>query len=542
LKLNCLPSYNVASPSFTNYDAAVYNAVSQYAQGSTSSRGGGGGGMSGFKKGVKGLKGPGRPMPKPQTLHYCDVCKISCAGPQVASHDLSFVKFAANPCSISNFIFIFIQTYKEHLEGQKHKKKEAAQKTGTQALPKGGPAGLRCELCDVTCTGSDAYAAHIRGAKHQKVLKLHTKLGKPIPSDNPTVISTTSSSSSVQSSPASSTPVNTPYPVPKANTATVTVSGISNNAMNLNQPSSVFAKPATPKINFVGNKDSSTAGLSNVGSGNESTTTTSSSSSIQPLSTTYAAPAAPGGNVTSSDNKATTDFVEKDVQPVGQDYIEELKNEEGKVISFNCKLCECRFNDPNAKEMHMKGRRHRLQYKKKVNPQLVVDVKPSSRQKKLEERRGVRPVAGGRKMPMSNEAYSRGPPVPLMPPGSGPRGYGGGPGGMGYGGAGGNFFMPPLIRRPETMEDRHVMAKHAEIYPQEEELQAIQKIVSDTEKALKMVSDKFTDEDCKKLNGVKVENARFVEFIFYSPVMLTKYNYLIQYEYSKLKIFNVDVT
>lgn len=57
----------------------------------------------------------------------------------------------------------------------------------------------------------------------------------------------------------------------------------------------------------------------------------------------------------------------------------------GKVISFNCKLCECRFNDPNAKEMHMKGRRHRLQYKKKVNPELVVDVKPSLRQRKLQE-------------------------------------------------------------------------------------------------------------------------------------------------------------
>ena len=28
---------------------------------------------------------------------------------------------------------------------------------------------LRCELCDVSCTGADAYAAHIRGAKHQQV-------------------------------------------------------------------------------------------------------------------------------------------------------------------------------------------------------------------------------------------------------------------------------------------------------------------------------------------------------------------------------------
>ena len=47
----------------------------------------------------------------------------------------------------------------------------------------------------------------------------------------------------------------------------------------------------------------------------------------------------------------------------GQEYIEEIKNEAGKTVSFNCKLCECKFNDPNAKEMHMKGRRHRLQYK-----------------------------------------------------------------------------------------------------------------------------------------------------------------------------------
>ena len=96
---------------------------------------------------------PPKPPPKPQQLHYCEVCKISCAGPQ---------------------------TYKEHLEGQKHKKKAAMATpsvVNTAAQPKIGNA-LRCELCDVTCTGSDAYAAHIRGAKHQKVIKLHTRLGK----------------------------------------------------------------------------------------------------------------------------------------------------------------------------------------------------------------------------------------------------------------------------------------------------------------------------------------------------------------------------
>lgn len=45
--------------------------------------------------------------------------------------------------------------------------------TGTTTSSSSTPRGqnqLRCELCDVTCTGADAYAAHIRGAKHQKVL------------------------------------------------------------------------------------------------------------------------------------------------------------------------------------------------------------------------------------------------------------------------------------------------------------------------------------------------------------------------------------
>lgn len=71
------------------------------------------------------------------------------------------------------FFDVPCQTYREHLEGQKHKKKEAAMKSGGQTGNSNGPRGaqtqLRCELCDVSCTGVDAYAAHIRGSKHQKV-------------------------------------------------------------------------------------------------------------------------------------------------------------------------------------------------------------------------------------------------------------------------------------------------------------------------------------------------------------------------------------
>lgn len=43
--------------------------------------------------------------------------------------------------------------------------------------------------------------------------------------------------------------------------------------------------------------------------------------------------------------------------------VSQVCNEEGRVIRFHCKLCECSFNDPNARDMHVRGRRHRLQYK-----------------------------------------------------------------------------------------------------------------------------------------------------------------------------------
>lgn len=152
-----------ATAAYSNYDAALYSAATMYAaqQGNKAAKPG----WKQFNKPGLGAKGKffQKQAPKPQQIHYCEVCKISCAGPQ---------------------------TYREHLEGQKHKKREALQKQTTEskeAPPVRTSNSLHCELCDVTCTGNDAYAAHVRGSKHQKVVKLHTKLGKPIPSSEPQV-------------------------------------------------------------------------------------------------------------------------------------------------------------------------------------------------------------------------------------------------------------------------------------------------------------------------------------------------------------------
>lgn len=262
------------------------------------------------------------------------------------------------------------------MEGQKHKKRELLLKQATEpgtATPARPPNSLHCELCDVTCTGNDAYAAHVRGAKHQKVVKLHTKLGKPIPACDPA--------------------------------------------------------PNTEK-------------------------------------------------------KDETDGDEHDesVKPVGSEYIEEIKDDEGKLVSFSCKLCECKFNDPNAKEMHMKGRRHRLQYKKKVQPDLFVDIKPTLKQKKMAEARAHRQA-------MQEEYWNRRRMAEAeMEEGGdhGMRQFGRHP-----------FFGMLPGRRPESSDDRHVVARHAEIYPKEEELQTIQRIVSHTERALKLVSDAMTTGGAK---------------------------------------------
>lgn len=73
-----------------------------------------------------------------------------------------------------------------------------------------------------------------------------------------------------------------------------------------------------------------------------------------------------------------------------------------------------------------------------------------------------------------------------------------------------NHFIPPLslktcVRRPDSPDDRHIMAKHSTIYPVEEELQAVQKIVSHSERALKLVSDSLLDKEAPAVTTAATE-------------------------------------
>ncbi|XP_033476176.1 zinc finger RNA-binding protein [Epinephelus lanceolatus] len=508
--------------SYSGYEAAVYSAASSYYQqqqqqkqavAAVAATAAWTGNTFTKKPPFQSKQLRPKQPPKPPQIHYCDVCKISCAGPQ---------------------------TYKEHLEGQKHKKKEAALKVSQSSASSGSGGGvlarnaqnqLRCELCDVSCTGADAYAAHIRGAKHQKVVKLHTKLGKPIPSTEPSMVSQTSSSTTAapsktttvtlssssttsslcgaasSSSPAtSSTP---PYLKP-VNIVSSGMAGVKNPvANNLSAANSASAgkKGNTPKINFVGGNKLQTTVKMEEAKGETSKPAISHDTKTE---------------VSGALSTSALAALQNDVQPVGHDYVEEVRNDEGKVIRFHCKLCECSFNDPNAKEMHLKGRRHRLQYKKKVNPDLQVEVKPSIRARKIQEekmrkqmqkeeywrrreeeerwRMEMRRYEEDMYWRRMEEEQHHWDDRRRIPDGGYPQGPMGPPGLLGVrpGMPGLQPQGPVPPRRPDSSDDRYVMTKHAAIYPSEDELQSIQKIVSITERALKLVSDIITDQDKAK--------------------------------------------
>ncbi|XP_068957050.1 zinc finger RNA-binding protein isoform X3 [Petaurus breviceps papuanus] len=369
-----------------------------------------------------------------------------------------------------------------------------------------------CDVCKISCAGP-------------QVVKLHTKLGKPIPSTEPNVVTQATSSTAASASKstastsgiaASNSTVNSSVVTSAVKVLTPATNTGLNTASNTKAstvpPSMAAKKTSTPKINFVGGNKLPSIKTEDL-KGTESIKPTPATSAVQ----TQEVKSDPSDPVTPT----TLAALQSDVQPVGHDYVEEVRNDEGKVIRFHCKLCECSFNDPNAKEMHLKGRRHRLQYKKKVNPDLQVEVKPSIRARKIQEEKMRKQMQkeeywrrreeeerwrmemrryeedmywrrveeeqhhwdDRRRMP--DGGYPHGPPGPLgllgVRPGMPPQPQG-----------------PAPLRRPDSSDDRYVMTKHAAIYPTEEELQAVQKIVSITERALKLVSDNMSDHEKSK--------------------------------------------
>ncbi|KAI1709057.1 DZF domain-containing protein [Ditylenchus destructor] len=368
-----------ANAHYAGYEAAVYAAASSYLQakntghtGHWMNNAGGvkkvGGAVNRFQNGGQKKRfGLGHQNREPQPQYYCETCKITCAGSQ---------------------------TYKEHLEGKAHKKKESMSKGQTvQSLPR-NKVSFKCDVCNVTCTGRDTYDAHVKGAKHTKTVALLKKMNLPVPALEPTLIPPKE------------------LPTSAAGGAVKKIVGVTG-------------------TKFVGGSNLTSTGLEEI------------------------------------DNSGMDEalLAESNVKPVGEEFIEETRDTNGKLVQYSCKLCDCKFNDPNAKEIHLKGRRHRLQYKAKVNPELYVEVKTSGPQWKRHQR------DMGYPQPMFRPPIS-GPLRPL-------------------------FQMAPVSHAIETSDDRHAIAKNKAITPPAEDQKKTERLVTMVEKTLKSVSDQLATEETK---------------------------------------------
>ncbi|CCD73557.1 DZF domain-containing protein [Caenorhabditis elegans] len=376
------------------YDAAVYN----YAQQNTPKNWKHGGG------GRQGRQGSGD-----NKQYYCEVCKISCAGGI---------------------------TYKEHLEGQRHKKKEAMAKQGipSTSLAK-NKLSYRCDLCDVTCTGQDTYSAHVRGGKHLKTAQLHKKLGKPVPEDVPTIIA-----------PGADGPTETKAK-PKWHQQALPGGKI---VIGINTVNFVGGTKLNSTGQLEEKKREVAAAVSSVGrkTGGAAATTT----------------------IEVEDEKLRAMIAAEEVQPVGEEHVTEERDATGKLVQFHCKLCDCKFSDPNAKEIHIKGRRHRVSYRQKIDPTLVVDVKPSN--KRSQEKRK-------NQLPAVHE-----PPSFMKTP----------------------WFAPPAPEGREfnIVDDRTINEKYAGLNPGVEFISNVDRLISDINESLKYVSDKI-ERDVRKIPEDVVE-------------------------------------
>ncbi|OON21769.1 zinc finger, C2H2 type [Opisthorchis viverrini] len=349
---------------------------------------------------------------------YCELCKVGCAGPKALA---------------------------EHQNGQRHKKR-VAQSEAIERL-KQGSAGetlkttpnanmheLRCELCDVCCTGAEAYSAHVSGKLHQRAVRLHRELGKPVPeTDNPLVSSAVAKTLEAQPEEA--------------------------------QPA---VKETPPVVTTAEEKIEDKSGMKKV---------------------------------------ELSKLVDDEKKAVGAEFIQVIPGPGGKGIHYKCTLCECQFTNADAKELHLKGRRHRLQYKKKVDPELSVPRKPRNPFYKGTERQSEKgnaipsmPSSSNLSWPGFIATNDAAPFFNMQQPF--PR--------INYRGSG-TFGSSSAQHFNIALENRYLTAKHSSIVPTELEAQAMKTAVGLCEFSLKRISDALFEsakrEAAESTRGEKSDSA-----------------------------------
>ncbi|EGT36631.1 hypothetical protein CAEBREN_05355 [Caenorhabditis brenneri] len=393
-----------AQGAFNGYDAAIYNYAQQRQTPPTSQQRPtqqphhsqnhqqkpmgwrhGGGGRQGRVQGSGDNK-----------QYYCEICKVSCAGGI---------------------------TYKEHLDGKGHKKKEQSQKAGvpTVSLAR-NKLSYRCELCEITCTGQDTYGAHIKGGRHLKTQQLHRKLGKPVPEDIPTIIAPGEDGKAVETR----------------------------------------AKPKWHQQALPGGKKVIGINTVNFIGGHKLNSTGQLEEKKREVAKAVSSVGKPVIEV--EDERLKALMAAEEVKPIGEEHVVAERDATGKLIQYHCKICECKFSDPNAKEIHVKGRRHRMSYKNKIDPTFVVDPKPvgGSKKQKAEKQKMIGQIPDNQPPPIN---FMKGP-----------------------------WFSTPETNNSEILDQMTVDRKYESMNPGPELCTNVDAFTTDIMESLKQVSDKLESE------------------------------------------------
>ncbi|KAI6221870.1 DZF domain containing protein [Aphelenchoides fujianensis] len=205
-------------------------------------------------------------------------------------------------------------------------------------------------------------------------------------------------------------------------------------------------------------------------------------------------------------------------EPIGEEFLDPLAG--GKKQQFWCKLCLCNIGDPAARDLHVRGKRHRVSYRDKIDPTLNVNDEAL-----VVQRGGLKPNPNNAPPPkiMKHRIPSTGifynPPkfdqpgaAPATPPAPPPL-------------AVGQSFaqkirQPAPIRppptgmsvRPETKkydayDEHHVQQRLSQLKPDAQQAERVESLVFLVERTLKRLSEMHVDaekpdEDTRQLRGV----------------------------------------
>lgn len=416
------------------------------------------------------LKNTVRKMPysKPaniQTL-YCQLCKVSCAGEQ---------------------------SYKEHCEGQKHKKKEINPNKKAD-----GKNFYFCDLCQVPCSCLDSYNAHLSGKNHLKVCNLQTKLGKEIPPELIAPIMRQENSQNLSEN-----------ETLKTNN---TVRVIGTPAINFVKGESL--RTMAGEVVEIKNMEKTESNEQNIDNeqDNVDTADDTTQNSTQNQTAVESTQSQTDEQIPLLHEPIPDNIMLSNNDPIGLEFIFEYRMQGSKATYYSCDLCDCKFSEKNAKEQHVRGKRHHKAYNKHIknNSQNIPSIKITMCNQNSQEDRTPPPLENLSTLPLNkppkiasllnNHQASTSRPISSTP--SVRRSIldetiyiGSDCNELSYINHEASFMNDFDIKfevsEHMSNDDKYMYKKHSEIIPKEEEIKMFYKKTLIVEKVLKEISDEF---------------------------------------------------